>query len=318
MAAVRLMMPGAITSTQGGHLGATASLPHHASAGEAASASESALSDQAAMAMNNIGGANNRKLQRKLEIDMGVSRGGAPSGGGGLQHGVKRQRCGGAPSLEDEVSPQDYLHRILVERGYEAELLPATHQPFFQPPQGKQIEDYDMTLVGAIKRGDLDVVRQLATTGRRMDACNKHGESIVHISCRRGNVDILRFLLENGARVDICDDLGRTPLHDACWAKDPVFDCVVAILERDLRLLRVADCRGASPLAYIKRDHWAAWRQFFDMKKEEYWAHRPAGGEGRTEGELPQAGGEVGPHVNDVATEMSTSGSTDVASSPSA
>jgi hypothetical protein len=133
------------------------------------------------------------------------------------------------------------------------------------------VEDYDLALVTAVKRGDLEMVKQLAGMGRGMDACNKHGESIVHISCRRGHVELLRFLLENGGQVDTCDDLGRTPLHDACWAKTPVFECVVIILERNLGLLRVVDCRGASPLQYVKREHWTLWRQFFDMKKEQYW-----------------------------------------------
>ena len=137
----------------------------------------------------------------------------------------------------------------------------------------QQIEHYDLALVSAVKRGDIGVIRQLATLGRRMDACNKHGESIVHIACRRGNVEILKFLLAHGAKVDICDDQGRTPLHDACWNR-PSFECVKIILELNLHLLRVMDCRGAPPLDYIKREHWPEWRKFFDMVKEKYWAPR--------------------------------------------
>lgn len=283
MAAVRLLMPGAVASSQaGGHLGAGGGLHPQRDAGE-----EGMGADHEVVVAPAAGGdaavmGNNRKLARKLEEVAALAK---PVM---MQHlaqlrdcsgvsAAKRQRCGSSGGrVEDDVSPQEYLQRILYERGYETELIPATLQPFFRPPHDKQIEDYDMNLVGAVKRGDIETLRQLADTGRRMDACNKHGESIVHISCRRGNVEILRFLLDHGARVDICDDLGRTPLHDACWAKDPVFECVTAILERDLRLLRISDCRGASPLAYIKRDHWPAWRQFFDMKKEQYWAYRNA------------------------------------------
>lgn len=175
---------------------------------------------------------------------------------------------------DSELSPQDFLAKLLAERGYETDLIPAASQPFFHPPASKQVKDYDLPLVAAVKRGDLSCVQQFCRDGRRMDACNKHGESIVHIAARRGNIQILKFLLENGARVDICDDLGRTPLHDACWSMDPQFDCVATILERDLRLLRVVDCRGSSPLAYIKRKHWGLWREFFDSKKEIYWAPR--------------------------------------------
>ncbi len=104
-----------------------------------------------------------------------------------------------------------------------------------------------------------------------MDACNRHGESIVHISCRRGQAETLRFLLAHGGRVHMCDDLGRTPLHDACWAKTPVFDCISTIMDQDPALIRVVDCRGASPLAYVRREHWPDWRHFFDSKKDTYW-----------------------------------------------
>lgn len=110
-----------------------------------------------------------------------------------------------------------------------------------------------------------------------MDACNRHGESIVHISCRRGQAETLRFLLQNGGRVHMCDDLGRTPLHDACWAKTPVFDCISTIMDQDPALIRVVDCRGASPLAYIRREHWPVWRHFFDSKKDTYWKPRRLG-----------------------------------------
>lgn len=122
--------------------------------------------------------------------------------------------------------------------------------------------------------GDLESLRQLAADGRQMDACNRHGESVVHISCRRGHAETLRFLLENGGRVHMCDDLGRTPLHDACWAKTPVFDCISTIMDLDPSLIRVVDCRGATPLAYIRREHWPVWRQFFDSKKDIWWAPR--------------------------------------------
>jgi len=44
------------------------------------------------------------------------------------------------------------------------------------------------------------------------------------------------------------------------------------ILEQNLALLRVMDCRGAPPLEYIRREHWGEWRRFFDMVKETYWA----------------------------------------------
>ena len=203
----------------------------------------------------------------------------APSGAGA---GCKRSRpaAGGegvaspavAAATADDLSPQEFLWRILAERGYETAAMPANKQAFFGPPTNKQVQDYDLAIVNAVKTGDLEGLQAMAAQGRQMDACNRHGESIVHISCRRGQADTLRFLLANGGRVHMCDDLGRTPLHDACWAKVPVFDCISTILDADPRLIRVVDCRGASPLAYIRREHWAEWKAFFDSKKEIYWS----------------------------------------------
>lgn len=178
------------------------------------------------------------------------------------------------PSNHD-ISPQEFLWGILQERGYETSPLFSKTQAFFRPPTPKQVEDYDIALLNAVKTGDLAQLQDMAQQGRQMDACNKYGESIVHISCRRGQAETLRFLLAHGGKVHMCDDLGRTPLHDACWAKEPVFDCISTILDADPELIRMVDCRGASPLAYIRRAHWREWKEFFDSKKEKYWAPLP-------------------------------------------
>ena len=179
------------------------------------------------------------------------------------------------PPSNHDISPQEFLWGILQERGYETSPLFAKTQVFFRPPTPKQVEDYDIALLNAVKTGDLEKLQGMAQQGRQMDACNRYGESVVHISCRRGQAETLRFLLAHGGKVHMCDDLGRTPLHDACWAKEPVFDCISTILDADPELIRMVDCRGASPLAYIRRAHWTEWREFFESKKEKYWAPLP-------------------------------------------
>ena len=81
--------------------------------------------------------------------------------------------------------------------------------------------------------------------GRTMDACNKFGESILHLACRRGHLPTIAFLLAAGANVAISDDFGRTPLHDCCWTSEkPCFEVIRLLLDRDLGLLRVVDRRG--------------------------------------------------------------------------
>ena len=105
-----------------------------------------------------------------------------------------------------------------------------------------------------------------------MDACNRFGESIVHMACRRAEVDVVDFLLSNGGDKWFVDDFGRTPLHDACWRSEPRFDVVTLLLDRNLDLLRVMDVRGSNPLNYVREEHWVQWCAYFFHQKEKYWA----------------------------------------------
>ncbi|CAN0182658.1 unnamed protein product [Ectocarpus sp. 12 AP-2014] len=95
--------------------------------------------------------------------------------------------------------------------------------------------DYDAQphLSGLARRGDMEGLQRAVDAGRRMDACNKFGESVVHVACRRGNLPLLLFLVANGGSLTACDDLGRFPLHEVCWAAQPRFDIVRVFLEQE-------------------------------------------------------------------------------------
>ena len=107
-----------------------------------------------------------------------------------------------------------------------------------------------------------------------MSACNKFSESIVHMACRRGSFEIAEFVLNNGGDCNIVDDYGRTPLHDACWRSEPRFDVVTLLLDQNLDLLLTADVRGASPLKYVRKEHWVQFCAYFFHQKEKYWQPR--------------------------------------------
>ena len=91
------------------------------------------------------------------------------------------------------------------------------------------------------------------------------------MACRRGDLEVLTFLVSTGAIINVADDFGRTPLHDACWTPEPRFDVVTFLLNRNLDMLRVLDKRGSSPLAYIQREHHAIWCAYFNYQKEVWW-----------------------------------------------
>mmetsp|Transcript_7706 Transcript_7706/g.11710 ORF Transcript_7706/g.11710 Transcript_7706/m.11710 type:complete len:177 (-) Transcript_7706:60-590(-) len=92
--------------------------------------------------------------------------------------------------------------------------------------------------------------------------------------CRRGDHDLLKLFMKYGCSLQVCDDFGRTPLHDACWTSKPNFEIIDLILTKDRRLMNIVDCRGSSPLSYVKREHWNDWIQFFERVKEKFWSYR--------------------------------------------
>ena len=114
-------------------------------------------------------------------------------------------------------------------------------------------------------------MRLLLKTGLNPNACNKFGESIIHAVCRRGDHAALSVLLEYKASVCVSDDFGRTPLHDACWTSEPNFDLITMLLDQDPWLLCLSDCRGSTPLSYVRRNHWALWIGFLSAVVERYW-----------------------------------------------
>jgi ankyrin repeat protein len=97
--------------------------------------------------------------------------------------------------------------------------------------------------------------------------------------CRSGDYKLLKILLDAGGSLQVTNDFGRTPLHEACWTA--AFDCVELILDTDVRLLHIVDCRGSSPLSYVRQEHWKQWIEFFQSKADWYWAPRDSSMEGK-------------------------------------
>jgi len=166
------------------------------------------------------------------------------------------------------LSVDEFLDVILKERGYETKRMPS---PYVCQPTEKQVHDYDMDFVAAVRASDVETISKMLDRGHHVNACNKFGESIIHIACRRGNFKVLEQLVSHGATLSISDDYGRTPMHDACWNAEPCFDVVALLLNRDLELLRVLDKRGATPLSYVRPEHYAIWCAFLDYQKDVWW-----------------------------------------------
>jgi hypothetical protein len=169
------------------------------------------------------------------------------------------------PDPKQDVDPDVFLSQLVeAQCGF----IPTTRagldmNDFFPQVTEEQIAAYDIALVVACRSDDLETLRSLHAGGKSMNACNRFGESLLHIACRRGFVDMVQFLLDTcGLSVRILDDCGRTPLHDACWNPTPQLEICKWLIERDPSLLLVKDKRGSTPFQYARPEDWPTWRQF--------------------------------------------------------
>lgn len=168
-------------------------------------------------------------------------------------------------------SPQEFFTVMLQGRGYPAKTFCSLKCGYHNIPTKHQTTSYGVSLTKAIRSSDAPTARALLRSGLHPNACNKFGESIVHAACRRGDSPMLVALLEAGSSVQITDDFGRTPLHDACWTSTPNFDTIRLLLDRDPWLLCIVDCRGSTPLGYVRKAHWAVWIGFLGAIADRYW-----------------------------------------------
>ncbi|CAM9319861.1 unnamed protein product [Chrysoparadoxa australica] len=174
-------------------------------------------------------------------------------------------------TFQGQIHPEDFLWMVLEKNGYLVNKVSALTSYCHAAPTNEQIEAYSNELVNAVRESNIALLQSLAESGKSMQACNKYGAGILHLACRRGNTKVVKFLLSCGSSVAVSDDYGRTPLHDACWAAKPCFDVVKLILNFDVRLLRVQDCRGSTPLQYVRQQDWGSWCAFIDSIKHIHW-----------------------------------------------
>jgi len=163
------------------------------------------------------------------------------------------------------------LEKILAERNYPYERIVSLDSGYHAKPTVHQKASYGVAVVQAVRQNDEDRLAQFVEIGISRNPCNAFGESLIHMICRRGQYKLLKCFVDNGACLQVSDDFGRTPMHDACWTVEPAFECVELLLKADIGLLNVVDCRGSTPLSYVRQNSWQLWNDFFDKMKDIYW-----------------------------------------------
>lgn len=131
-------------------------------------------------------------------------------------------------------------------------------------PKQEEVDNYDMVKVRAIRSNDIGLLRSLLHDGHTMDACNRSGETLLHLACRRSNLETVHFLVhEARVKVDVQDDFGRTVLHDLCWRPHPcpeMMECLLQVVSPDLLLTE--DVRGHVCFDYCRKHDWPQWTDF--------------------------------------------------------
>lgn len=169
---------------------------------------------------------------------------------------------------------QELLHEwqipLLDTAGIEDEAIP------FVPTTPERIEAYqNIDLLSAVRRRDLKTLHAIAAkdSTTTMNACNRFGESILHLACRKGSADVLHLLAapvaQGGCACSLLvrDDYGRTILHDACWTVTPNWTLIQLLLKTAPVLWRVADVRGHLALQYVPKSVWPKWILFLQKNK---------------------------------------------------
>jgi len=169
--------------------------------------------------------------------------------------------------------PETYLvTTILRPRGYNVAFQPAASTPRFSVSSEARMKGYTMELTTAVRTGDLGALKSLSEQGTSMSACNKFGESILHLAARNpGGRSVFKFMLESSNDLYIRDDQGKTLLHDACWSNEPRFDVVTEVLRRDPWFFLYTDNRGHSAFSYIKEGHRQIWQRYLEKAKDYFW-----------------------------------------------
>ncbi|CAB9499215.1 ANK [Seminavis robusta] len=178
---------------------------------------------------------------------------------------------------EEELSanPIEYLEQLFAKYGINLKNRRRKRPVMSLPADNdndmfEQVDAYDMETARAVRAGDLDTLRQLYhDKGYSLSACNRFGESLLHMSCRRGHASMVRFMLvEAKVNPRVMDDFGRTAFHDVCWSSQPNLETMDVLLQvlPPIGLL-MQDARGNSPLEYAPRKHWPVWLEYLQERE---------------------------------------------------
>uniref|UniRef100_A0A7S3P8S1 Uncharacterized protein n=1 Tax=Amphora coffeiformis TaxID=265554 RepID=A0A7S3P8S1_9STRA len=169
------------------------------------------------------------------------------------------------PGSMSRVPPQAKFHLKLKERGYFPRNYASKRSAYYNQPTEHQLASYGKRILEVVKQNNVEEFRRILEAGLSPNACNDHGESLLHMVCRHGKLALFTVLIAYDVDIQQTDDYGRTPMHDCCWASKPSFEIARCLLERDSSLLFLFDARGSLPLSYVTKSLWGEWNHFMEQ-----------------------------------------------------
>ena len=172
--------------------------------------------------------------------------------------------------IMSKIHPSEYARAAFKANGFgDPAAIAKDSEARFLPPTAAMLEAYNTSIVQEVRNNNLEGVKELYNDGifqYGVNACNRFGESILHISCRRGHLEMVKFLVDEAGLncAQIRDDYNRTPLHDAFWTSSASPDVIDYLLEQPYvtELLVAKDKRGFTPLDYSRGEDRGKWLRF--------------------------------------------------------
>lgn len=102
--------------------------------------------------------------------------------------------------------------------------------------------------IKSIRRGNLNIIKNLVDVGADINHKNSIGLSSIHSAAIRGNNDIINFLLTKGADINAEFDGGETPLMTAIW--NGRLDTVKLLIDKGANV-KCKKTTGEKPLLWV-------------------------------------------------------------------
>jgi len=168
------------------------------------------------------------------------------------------------------IHPSDYARAAFKANGFgDFESIVKDSEARFVPPTAAMLAAYGTEILMAVRNNNLERAKELYAEGafqHGCNACNRFGESILHIACRRGHLGMVKFLIDEVGLscTTIRDDYHRTPLHDAFWTSKASPETVEYLMKQPhvIGLLLCKDKRGFTPLDYSRGEDRGRWLRF--------------------------------------------------------